>query len=125
MKGCVAAMDPGRLAKALKAIADEKRLLIIKLLGMRSMCVCELESLVELTQPALSHHLKILREAGVVTDTRQGKWIFYSLNQDSYTEMLNSLAALPMPATGERSLDSEINFCMKCEKRINRYELNS
>jgi ArsR family transcriptional regulator len=116
MKGGVASVDPWRLAKMLKALADEKRLLIIQLLGMRSLCVCELESLVELSQPAVSHHLRILREAGVVNDTRQGKWIFYSLNEGNYTEMLNALATLPMQATGERSLNSNIDFCLRCEQ---------
>jgi ArsR family transcriptional regulator len=117
MKGGGEAVDHGQLAKFLKALADEKRLLIIKLLGRRSMCVCELESLVELTQPAVSHHLKILRESGVVTDTRHGKWIFYSLNEDSYTEMLAALTALPMPAEGEKELNGEIDFCLTCEQK--------
>lgn len=110
-------MDHELLTKYLKALADEKRLKIVTLLGKRSICVCELESLVELTQPAVSHHLKILRDAGVVTDTRQGKWIFYSLNEDSYAEMLTALTVLPMLAEGEKRLNGEIDFCLKCEQK--------
>ena len=117
MKGGIAAVDPRRLAKVLKALADEKRLLIIQLLGMRSLCVCELESLVELSQPAASHHLRILREAGLVTDTRQGKWIFYSLNEDNYTEMLNALTVLPTTAIREDNFNSEPDFCRIYEQK--------
>jgi len=116
VKGGGAAVDSWRLAKFLKALADEKRMQIIKLLGRRSICVCELESLVELTQPAVSHHLKILREAGVVSDTRQGKWIFYSLNEDNYAEMLTALTALPVSVEGEKGLD-DVSFCLTCEEK--------
>lgn len=113
----VMTVDPWQLAKFLKALADEKRLQIVRLLGRRSICVCELESLVELSQPAVSHHLKILREAGVVNDTRQGKWIYYSLNEDNYTMMLNALTVLPITAIGEDNFNSEPDFCQICEQK--------
>ena len=107
-------MDDWQLAKFLKALADEKRLQIVRLLGRRSICVCELESLVELSQPAVSHHLKILREAGLVIDTRQGKWIYYSLNKGNYTKMLDALTVLPITAMGGHS---EPDFCSACEEK--------
>ena len=110
-------MVTGRLAKQLKALADKKRLKIIRLLGKRSICVCELESLVGLTQPAVSHHLKILREAELVTDTRRGKWIFYSLNENIYTEMINALTTLPLSVAPEQEADNEIDFCLACEQK--------
>lgn len=113
----VMTVDPWQLAKFLKALADEKRLQIVRLLGRRSICVCELESLVELSQPAVSHHLKILREAGVVNDTRQGKWIYYSLNEDNYMRMLNALTVLPITAVGEDDFNSEPDFCRICEQK--------
>jgi ArsR family transcriptional regulator, arsenate/arsenite/antimonite-responsive transcriptional repressor len=115
IKRCCA-IDPIRLARVLKALADEKRLRIIRLLGVRSLCVCELEALVELTQPAVSHHLKILREAGLVHDYRLGKWIFYSLHEDNYNKMREALTALPTPTTGERSLVGGIGFCQTGEQ---------
>ena len=114
MKGGAVAMDNSRLAKYLKALADEKRLQIIRILGRRSMCVCELESLLALSQPALSHHLRILREAGVVTNTRKGKWIFYSLQEGNYNEILSVLTVLP-GAIVENFPENEIDFCMSCE----------
>jgi ArsR family transcriptional regulator len=115
VKGGAMAMDPWLLAKFLKALADEKRLQIIRLLGRRSICVCELEALVELSQPAVSHHLKILREAGVVNDTRQGKWIYYSLNEGNYSKMLEALKFLPISAVGKE--DGEIDYCQKCDQK--------
>jgi len=112
----VAVVEHELLAKQLKALADAKRMQIIRLLGRRSICVCELESLVELTQPAVSHHLKILKEAGLVTDTRQGRWIFYSLNEDTYAEMLNALTVLPSTDGAERIMDNEFDFCLTCKQ---------
>jgi ArsR family transcriptional regulator len=55
---------------------------MLQLLAMakRPLCVCELENQFDLTQPTVSHHLRILREAGVVNATRRGTWVFYELN---------------------------------------------
>lgn len=108
-------MECGQLVKFLRALADEKRMQIVRLLGGRSICVCELESLVDLAQPAVSHHLKILREAGVVTDTRQGKWIFYSLNRNAYSDVLAALADIPMKAERPDNPDSGLGYCLTCD----------
>jgi ArsR family transcriptional regulator len=65
----------------LKALADETRLEIVGLLAAkrRELCVCEIESHFELSQPTVSHHLRILREAGVVSSERRGTWAYYAL----------------------------------------------
>ena len=57
-----------------KALADEKRLGILTLLGFREMCVCELTSALGVSQPNLSHHIKKLEYAGLVKSERRGKW---------------------------------------------------
>jgi len=62
-----------------KALADETRLRILKLLGVREMCVCEVMVALGLTQPTASHHLGILENAGLVKDRKEGKWVFYSI----------------------------------------------
>ena len=54
------------------------------------MCVCEIMEFLSVSQPAVSHHLRILRQAGLINDRRQGKWIFYSLDP----EALESAATL-------------------------------
>ncbi len=65
--------------KMLKALGDETRLRILKLLLKRELCVCELEAALDLSQSKVSRHLTILRSTGLVEDRREGLWIFYSL----------------------------------------------
>jgi ArsR family transcriptional regulator len=66
-------------SRLFKALADETRLRILKLLEVREMCVCEVMVALALTQPTASHHLGILENAGLVKDRKEGKWVFYSL----------------------------------------------
>ena len=63
-----------------KALADDTRLRVLKLLGRGELCVCEIAAALDLEQPRLSFHLRILKEAGVVVDRRQERWIVYRLN---------------------------------------------
>jgi len=65
---------PSRL---LKALANETRLGMLRLLAIREMCVCELTVALNLTQPTASHHLNILQNVGLITDRKEGKWVFY------------------------------------------------
>ena len=69
-------------AKALKAISDPKRLRIVDMLSCGELCACKILEAFRITQPTLSHDMKILLEAGVVRDRRDGKNIFYSLNRE-------------------------------------------
>ena len=62
-----------------KALSDEKRIRILKLLRVKEMCVCELMIALQLTQPNLSHHLRILENMGIINSRREGKWVYYSL----------------------------------------------
>ena len=62
-----------------KALGDEKRLGIMRLLGFREMCVCELTSALGISQPNLTHHIKKLENVGLVKSERRGKWVYYSL----------------------------------------------
>jgi ArsR family transcriptional regulator len=68
------------LAATFKALADPTRVGIINRLAMAdSICVCDLTAAFELSQPAISHHLRILREAGLVEAERRGNWAYYRL----------------------------------------------
>ncbi len=78
------------LADLLKSVADETRLKVLTMLQDGEMCVCEIMDMLPFSQPGVSHHLRILRQAGLITDRRQGKWIYYSLNP----EALESAASL-------------------------------
>lgn len=64
-----------------RALGDSTRLEIVGLLAAqgKELCVCELESHFNLSQPTVSHHLRILREAGVVSSERRGTWVYYAL----------------------------------------------
>ena len=68
-------------SKFFKALSDEKRIQILKLLTLREMCVCELMIALDTTQPNLSHHLKILENQGLVNRRKEGKWAYYSLTK--------------------------------------------
>jgi ArsR family transcriptional regulator len=63
--------------KTLKAMADPTRLRILRLLLQRDLCVCELMFILKMEQSRISHQLRILRDAGLVEDRREGKWINY------------------------------------------------
>ena len=62
-----------------KALSEPKRLAIIKLLEMREMCVCELTIALNLSQPAVSHHINILENIGILKRENRGRWSFYAL----------------------------------------------
>lgn len=78
-------MDYEQLASILKAMADPKRIKIIDLLSDESMCACEVLDHFDFTQPTLSHHMKVLEAAGIITVSKQCQWHYYSLNT-AFTE---------------------------------------
>jgi ArsR family transcriptional regulator len=63
----------------LKALADPTRLRVMLLLGVRELCVCELTHILGMEQSRVSHHMRILRQAGLVEDLRQGRWMVYRI----------------------------------------------
>jgi ArsR family transcriptional regulator, arsenate/arsenite/antimonite-responsive transcriptional repressor len=70
------------LAAVFKALGDPVRLRLVSLIGARQggeVCVCDLTSAFELSQPTISHHLKVLREAGLIDSERRGTWVYYRL----------------------------------------------
>lgn len=69
-------------AKVLKAISDPKRLRIVDMLSCGELCACKILEAFHITQPTLSHDMKVLIEAKIVADRREGKNIYYSLNQE-------------------------------------------
>jgi len=81
-------------SKLFKALADETRLRILKLLEVREMCVCEVMVALGLTQPTASHHLGILENEGLVKDRKEGKWVFYSITNQKLIENLRKMNAL-------------------------------
>lgn len=77
------------LVTIFKALSDETRLRILKLLEEGELCVCDITAALDMVQPKVSFHLGTLKEAGLIKDRKQGKWIHYSLNEaDLFKRML-------------------------------------
>ena len=95
-------VEAGRLADFFKALGDETRLSIVRLLMGKELCVCDIIDAFNISQPAISHHLKILKNAGIVNDTREGKWIYYSLNPQAL-EMIEAFLTELKPAIHTKS----------------------
>jgi len=68
------------LINIFKAFSDETRLRILKLLELGELCVCDIVAALDTTQPNVSFHLGVLKEAGFIKDRRKGKWIHYSID---------------------------------------------
>ncbi len=68
------------IAKVFKALCDENRIQILRFLGKSEKCACQLLEKLNLTQPTLSYHMKILCDSGIVTGRKEGKWIYYQLS---------------------------------------------
>lgn len=81
-------------ALALKALSDPNRLLIIDFLKNGERCACKILEQLNITQPTLSHHMKILSDSDLVRCRRDGKWIHYSLNREKYKELEDFLVKL-------------------------------
>lgn len=107
--------------KIFKAISDDTRIRIVKLLNERDMYVCELEFILEISQPRISQNLKILKEVDLVSSKRDGQMIIYSLNKKLIEESLNSfLLFLNTPLKNNQNDEYKIYF-----KRILDNELNN
>lgn len=76
-----------KIAEFYKALGDETRLKILYMLSEQEMCVCEILDRLKMSQPAVSHHLKILKQVRLVKDSREGKWIYYSLNDGVFEDI--------------------------------------
>lgn len=74
-------------AKILKVFSDPKRLKIVHMLSLGEMCACKIQEQFNITQPTLSHDMKLLNDAGVVFTRKDGKWTYYSLNDDRINEL--------------------------------------
>ena len=87
--------DAERLAAGLKAVADPARLKLLSIIGAAGeVCVCDLTEPVGLSQPTVSHHLKILHDAGLVERERRGTWAYYRV----VPETLEALSGALRPA---------------------------
>jgi DNA-binding transcriptional ArsR family regulator len=81
--------DYSNLANLYKCFADSTRVQILHALEISELCVCDIAAILEMTKSAISHQLKMLREANLVTTRRVGKIVFYSLADDHVKQILD------------------------------------
>ena len=96
-----AVADLARAAKLFHALSDQTRLSILQRLRFGERCVCDLTDALDAAQSRLSFHLKVLKEAGLVTDRREGRWMYYTLNTEALaevSELVDAMASAPSAA---------------------------
>ena len=97
-------MDEKKAATIFKAFFDENRLKIIKLLQSGEKCACKLLEEINVTQPTLSHHMRILCDSEIVIGRKDGKWTYYSISEqgaEQAREYLRLLTALETEGKSE------------------------
>ena len=96
--------DSARVARWFHALSDETRVRVVELLCGGEQCVCDLQSALGAAQSRLSFHLKVLREAGIVSDRKDGRWVHYSLRPEALEQMAGYLQERkPVPSTWMRA----------------------
>ncbi|WP_449539610.1 ArsR/SmtB family transcription factor [Ferdinandcohnia sp. Marseille-Q9671] len=78
-----ATLEVEKAATVLKLLGDKTRLTMVKILDNHDCCVCEFVEIFKTSQPGISQHIRKLKDAGIVRETRRGQWIIYSLNKES------------------------------------------
>ncbi|HEU4684400.1 MAG TPA: metalloregulator ArsR/SmtB family transcription factor [Nitrospira sp.] len=92
-----------RVAALFHALSDETRLEILDRLRKGEQCVCELTDVLGATQSRLSFHLKVLKDAGLIRDRPEGRWMYYALNDNSLAEVEEFIETVKKAATHVRS----------------------
>lgn len=102
--------DRDRAVALLQSVADPVRWTILHTLAARPSCVCALQEHVPIAANLLSYHLKVLREVGLVTSTRRGRWIDYALAEDAAERMraaLPDVLRVPAPCASAAMMSSQ------------------
>ncbi len=104
------------LAELFWALGEKGRLKILRLLAEEEKCVCELIEELELSQAAISHHLRILRKTGLIKVRRQGRWGFYSIDKEAFAgfKTLLNQELFQMVA---KSPEGKTRISATCEKK--------
>ena len=93
--------DSVELARVFKALGDPVRLRLLSMIATCSgdeVCVCDLTPAFDLSQPTISHHLKLLREAGLISSVRRGTWVYYRLIPETTDRLATILTRAGVPA---------------------------
>lgn len=102
--------------KVFKALGDPKRAMIVDMLSCGEMCACNILEKFELSQSTLSHHMKLLRECGLVKAREEGKWTYYSLDADSIQKTKQFLCSITSDKEDCICKDKKSCICEGCEQ---------
>lgn len=83
--------------KLFKAIADTTRLKILDVLSCGEVCACDILNLLTISQPTLSHHMKVLLDVQLIKSRKDATWVYYSINYESFSELKNKLDKIINP----------------------------
>lgn len=87
--------------KTFKALSDPNRLRIMKMLGERELCLCEVREMLGLSNSTVSKHLTVLRDAGLLLDSKEGKWVNFRLNNKAENQFTRSILTLIRNSFGD------------------------
>lgn len=104
--------------KILKALADKNRIRIIKMLQKKSLCVCEIKDVLNLANSTVSKHLSILREAGLIVDWKDGKWINYKINPEPETLVSNALLYIQLQIENDETIKKDRKKIISVNRNI-------
>ena len=102
-------MDYKQMEQSLKAASDETRMLILKYLSKEALCICEFTELLDMTQPAISQHMRKLKQARLICEEKRGRWTIWSLNEqhELFGVLTTLLEMLPEPERTVETLVAE------------------
>jgi ArsR family transcriptional regulator len=104
------ATDLARATELFHALSDETRLAVVDMLRDGERCVCDLQDALDVAQSRLSFHLKVLKDAGLVADRKDGRWVHYALSADAFAE-LSAIAADLKPSRRALSIRGGAACC--------------
>jgi len=107
MLSSTTALDVRPLTRLFRALGDQTRLRIVALLSHGELCVCHLESALDLNQSTASRQLGILKSAGVVDSRRDGTWVYYSITEQDHATVAAALDVLTTTFGAERALRAD------------------
>ena len=106
-----------KIEQNLKCLADKNRLRIINLLGQKNMCVCELASILEISQPAVSKHLKKLKAAGIIAAEQNGFWTDYFVDKQSFVFAILNKSAFDAILVSDEIIKSDLEKAEKVDRK--------
>ena len=108
-----------KITKILKALADESRIRIVALLKKRNgLCVCEITEIIGLSQPTVSSHLKKLQDAEIITYSKDGLWVKYSLDENMEKEIEQFLDSIVQILGEDEKIKSDVSRSFKINREM-------